>query len=450
MKIILPLLAAFFLAAPLAFAERPSPDSPAAASEHQRPTMRDFMGLNVHTVGFKPDLYKPVCRCLRDYHPIEWDFGKNLSRPTTFPMAENGVDWSQLYGVWTKAGYDVDACLMFDHVKADRWMNSAHDARVYGEAFARFFGPSGKHPWVSSAEIGNEPSDYNEAQYRMVFRAMAEGLRAGDPKMKIVTCAMATGKVDKYSKPVTAIDGLQDLYDVLNIHSYAFKDAWPTWHRSYPEDSSIQFLKSIQGLIDWRNAHTPGKPVWLTEFGYDSATKKPAANGPWKDWVGVSDLQQAQYIVRSYLVLSAVDIDRAYLYFFDDQDEAQLHGASGITRHYHPKPSFYAVSHLYRALGDYYFARAVSKSAGDLYCYEYRKPSSAERVYVAWLPTGGEKPAKKTLPIGAAGKSVYRVERMATTEAELTETGAEHVDWKADAQGVELEVSESPLFLWAH
>jgi serine/threonine-protein kinase ATR len=415
--------------------------------------MREFMGLNVHTVQFKPDLYKPICRLLRDYHPIEWDFGSDTFRQTTFPMAANGVDWSQLYGVWAKAGYDIDACLMFDHLKADHWKNSAdngHDARAYGEAFARYFGPSGKHPWVFSAEIGNEPSDYSEKQYRDVFRSMAAGLRAGDPKLKIVACAMATGKLDAYSKPLSAIDGLHDLCDVLNIHSYAFKDAWPTWRRSYPEDPAIPFLKSIDNLIAWRNEHAPGKQVWLTEFGYDSATKPPPSDGPWKRWVGVTDTQQAQYIVRSYLVLSALDIDRAYLYFFNDRDEPQLHGASGITRNFHPKPSFYAISHLCRALGDYYFSRAVVRSPGELYCFEYRKPSSSERIYVVWLPTAGEKPVGKLLPLDAAAAKIYRAERMPTTVAGLTAAGAERVAWKIVPQGIELEVSESPLFLWSH
>jgi hypothetical protein len=406
--------------------------------------MREFIGLNVHTVQFKPDLYKPVCRLLRDYHPFDWDVGADTSRATTFPMAENRVDWSQLYGQWTKAGYDVDACVMFDMVKPDRWKDQSRDARAYGEAFAKFFGPSGAHPWVTSAEIGNEPADYSQQQYRAVFEAMARGMRAGDSKLKIVTCALAAGKADQWSKPTAAIDGLAELYDVLNIHSYPFKELWPTWRRSYPEDESIPFLKSIQELIAWRDAHARGKPVWLTEFGYDSATKPPAKDGQWSKWVGVSDAQQAQLIVRSFLVLSAMDIDRAYLYFFNDQDEPQLHGASGITRNFKPKPSFYAVVHLARTLGDYRFADAVTKKAGDLYCFEYRKPNAADRVYVAWSPTSSGRSIRRTIAIGPS-THVDRVERMATTA-----TGGEQVEWKATIGGLELEVTESPAFIWAH
>ena len=52
-------------------------------------------------------------------------------------MAANGVDWKELYGGWEKAGFDIDACLMFDGIKPEKWDNAGHDARAYGEAFAK-------------------------------------------------------------------------------------------------------------------------------------------------------------------------------------------------------------------------------------------------------------------------------------------------------------------------
>ena len=58
--------------------------------------MAEFMGLNVHTVQFKPDLYARVCRRLRDYHPLRWDFGDDTAAATKFPMTVNGVNWGKL------------------------------------------------------------------------------------------------------------------------------------------------------------------------------------------------------------------------------------------------------------------------------------------------------------------------------------------------------------------
>lgn len=144
---------------------------------------------------------------------------------------------------------------MFDGLAADKWKDPAHDAQAYGQAFAKYFGPTAGQGLVTSAEIGNEPAKYSESQYRTLFENMAHGLRAGDAKLKISTCAVMTGKPDQWSKPMSAIAGLEGLYDVLNVHSYAFKDHWPTWRRSYPEDPSIVYLKEIQSVVRWRNEH---------------------------------------------------------------------------------------------------------------------------------------------------------------------------------------------------
>ena len=423
---------------------------PAAAESVPRPLMRDFMGLNVHTVQFKPALYAPVCRLLRDYHPMDWDVGGDPTRPTTFPMAANGVDWKSLYGGWTRAGYEIDACLMFDSIPSAKWKDPARDARAYGEAFARSFGPS-VGGLVTSAEVGNEPSKYKPEQYRTIFQGMASGLRAGDAKLTIATCAVMTGKPDEWSKPLDAIVGLEPLYDVLNAHSYPFKDKWPTWRRSYPEDPSIRFLKDIDDVVRWRDTHAAGKQVWLTEFGYDSATKPPPADGPWKQWVGVSDDEQARFIVRAFLVLSATRLDRAYLYYFNDNDEPQLHGASGITRDFHPKPSFYAMAQLYRALGDYRFARALAQYDDGLYCFEYEKPrpdgaAPTERVFVAWMTTGNAEPdrsARAALPIPPS-VNVYRAQRMSTAAGEPAA-----VQWTRTEGRIEAEIGQSPVYIWA-
>src|SRR5205085_11166468 len=187
---------------------------------------------------------------------------------------------------------DVDACVIFDDLPANRWTDPARDARAYGEAFARALGPSSARPLVSAVEIGNEPSKYTDAQYRAIFSAMAEGVRVGDPKLPIATCAVMTGKPDQWSKPLAVLDGLDDRYHALNVHSYPFKEKWPTWRRSYPEDPDIHFLSDVADLIAWRDAHAPAKQVWLTEFGYDSASKPPPATGRGREWVGVSDEEQ--------------------------------------------------------------------------------------------------------------------------------------------------------------
>src|SRR5271165_6489949 len=79
--------------------------SPCARAENPRPLLRDFVGINGHTVQFKPGLYQPVCRLARDYHPVEWDLDGNTAELPPFPLAKNGVDWNQVYGSWRNEGW---------------------------------------------------------------------------------------------------------------------------------------------------------------------------------------------------------------------------------------------------------------------------------------------------------------------------------------------------------
>lgn len=362
-----------------------------AGAAELRPLMRDFIGINGHTVQFKPELYRPVCSVVRDYHPVEWDLGKDSSALPEFPMAKNGVDWSQVYGSWRKEGWNIDACLMLESLKREEWKDLEADAKAYGNAFAREFGPSGSRKLVDSVEIGNEPGKWSDADYSQIFKAMAQGIRAGDPKLKIATCNLTTGKSGDYEKSVECVAKFPELFDVLNIHTYAQLEGWPTWRRSFPEDTELKhYLHDVAALCKWRDAHTPGKPVWITEFGYDSTTQPNEKSGDFEKWQGVSDEQQAQWLVRSLLVFSAMPVERAYVYFFNDEDKPGLHASAGVTRHFQPKPSYHALAHLHRVLGDCRFQRIVTNDPGRLRVQEYRS-DAGKIIWAVWSPTGDGK-----------------------------------------------------------
>lgn len=407
-----------------------------------RPAMRDFIGLNTHTVQFKTDLYAPVTSLLRNYHPMAWDLGDDPSSKPAFPTTHNGVNWVDLYGGWKKAGYRTEASAQFESIDVKHWTDIPKQAMAYGEAFGRNFGPSGPNKLVEAIEIGNEPEKFSEAQYRQVFENMAKGIRKGDPKLKIATCAVAVGTADRYSKDIKSLEGLEPLIDVLNVHTYAFAEMWPTWRRSYPEDPKTRYLKQAQEIIDWRNVHAPGRPVWVTEFGYDSTTKPNKATGDFAKWMGNTDAEQARYIVRSYLVMSGMDIERAYLFWFNDADEPQLHGSSGLTRNYVPKPSYYAVAHLRKALGDFRFNRALLKKEGEAYAYEYVPVSGkGDRVVVVWSPTGSGRETTVALP-KSKGR-VVRAERMPLS------AGPPEAVRTAGVNGrITVKVGEAPVYVW--
>ena len=407
----------------------------------QKPLFREFMGLNGHTIQFKPRLYAPVCRAVRDYHPMEWDTGADTSFAPPFPFARNGVHWGKVYGDWKAAGYETDVCIMFNDRPAKAWKDLARDGRAYGRAFARAFGPSSSMSLVASAEVGNEPGNYDDDSYRTLFQSMAAGLREGDPKLKIGTCALTTGKSEKYSKSVACIRGFENMYDFLNIHTYAEAESYPTWRRSYPEDSKIDYLRRVEQLIAWRNKYAPGKEIRVTEFGWDASTKPAPATGTFSKWVGSTETEQARYLVRSFLLFSKYDIARAYIFFFDDNDEPQIHGSSGLTRQGRPKPAFHAVAHLKKTLGDFRFGRVVAEKQANVFVYEYIHGSDPKkRIWAVWSPTGAGEQRRIELPVD--GMTLLSAER---TPLAAGEPPGERPVVRAGR--IAVECTESPLFL---
>ncbi|HEY0867971.1 MAG TPA: hypothetical protein VGE01_11355, partial [Fimbriimonas sp.] len=160
--------------------------------------------------------------------------------------------------------------------------------------------------------------------------------------------------------------------------------------------------------------------------------------GDFKQWVGVTDEQQAQWIVRAYLALAAMDLERAYLFWFNDENKASIHGSSGLTRNYQPKPSFHAVAHLQSVLGEYRFERAVAKDA-DHCLYEFSKPGS--KIWVVWSPTGSGRTATVTLPKPTG--SVVSAERMPLAAGAPTPVPVKILK----GARLEVAVTESPLYI---
>ncbi len=405
-----------------------------------RPLMRDFMGLNAHTVQFKPALYAPVTRVLRNYHPVRWDLGDDTSAPTQFPFAANRVNWAQLYGSWKRAGYRTHASLMFDDLAPGAWKDVPRDAEAYGRAFAKAFGPSSKDALIEAAEIGNEPGKYDDATYRKLFEAMARGIRAGDPALRIATCAANLGPSGRYSKSVDCLAGLDALWDIVNVHCYAEVEGWPTWKRSFPEDPATRFIENVGHVLRWRDQHAPKKEVWVTEFGFDATMKPAPATGDFAKWQGSTEEQQAVWSVRSFLLLARLGVDRAHLYFFNDKDEPHVHGSSGITRNFEPKPAFHALAWLQRSLGDYRFARA-DREEEECHAYEFiHGTDPAKRAWVVWRASG----ESRTVRLFNDPQRVLRAERMP-----LVAGDAEKVEAKQEIEGyVAVEASERPVIIW--
>ncbi len=440
----------------------------AFGAEADKPVFKDFMGINGHFT-FKPELYRQVCRLVRNYHNVNWDV-KQPGDAITLPACVNGVNWKDhVYGPWKKAGFETDICIQFSGFQTDVadypkfWTGKEQWCYDYGKAAAVSFGPSGAEKLCTSIEIGNEPgSKFDAAIYKTIFAKMAKGIRDGDGKVKILTPAVQARKGDDYIQDLRGIYADKDilpLYDVINLHTYASverkKPEESPWNRSYPEDPAIDYLKIIDEAVAWRDQNAADKEVWVTEFGYDACTpeamKKRADWFLKLDWQGSTELQQAQYLVRSFMVFAERDVRRAYIYYYDDNDSASVHGASGLTRKFAPKPAFWAVKQLYETLGEYRFNRIVTKKTGELFVYEFVHGSDPGRlVWMAWSPTGsrtnekdGYKPREVKTTLSDLPALPVKVVGMATADGEAPKLAWE----KAGPSAITLTIGESPTYI---
>ncbi len=457
-------LGALVLGVALAAALPARPAEPAAP----KPLFKDFMGINGHFT-FKPDLYRQVARLVRNYHNVNWDV-RQPGDTLTLPVCVNQVNWqTHVYGPWHRAGWETDICLQFTGFQPGTpdyqrfWTNREAWCFDYGKAVATAFGPSAKEPLCTSIEIGNEPgSKFDPAIFRLIFENLARGIRAGDPKVRILTPAVQARTGDDYIQDVRGLYAdpeLLPLYDVINLHTYSVIDrknlAESPWNRSYPEDPLIAYLKIVDEAIAWRDQRAPGKEIWVTEFGYDACTPEAMARRTeWAlklDWQGATDLQQAQYLVRSFLAFAERDVARAYIYYYDDDDSPSFHGSSGLTRKFVPKPSFWAVKQLYETLGECRFRRVVQHLPGELAVQEYARGDHPQQlIWVVWSPTGArthEKdrytPRQAKVTLKGLPALPERVIAMATTAAPPAE-----VVWeKAGKNAISLTVTESPAYL---
>ena len=265
---------------------------------------------------------------------------------------------------------------------------------------------------LGAVEIWNEPNlnPNPDAHYGAwaapldefwpVFRAGAEGAKAADPKTPVTSPGMA-GLTLEVLEPLRQFhypDGKTpvDFFDILNVHYYSGRQAPEiatrdgNVARQGNEQSSITYPDNLRELIAWRDMYAPGKPIWLTETGYDSA-------GPF----GTNERYQAARIPRVMLLALAAGVDKVFLYR-EAGSTPSMHAAAGLVRDDSSrKPSYFTVATTLRELA------GVSQGGTprlldpdpNIWLYAWETPKGT--VLVAWTVKGEAK-----LNLGSGGCEV--------------------------------------------
>src|SRR5690606_1513331 len=104
----------------------------------------------------------------------------------------------------------------------------------------------------------------------------AEAVKKADPHAVVVSpgFAGATAEIVDQLRLHTYADGVRplDLVDVLSVHFYSGRTPpeIATADVNNAQGYEVSFVEHLKRLVEWRDRHKPGAPIWMTETGYDT------------------------------------------------------------------------------------------------------------------------------------------------------------------------------------
>ncbi|HET6559165.1 MAG TPA: T9SS type A sorting domain-containing protein, partial [Prolixibacteraceae bacterium] len=218
------------------------------------------------------------------------------------------------------------------------------------------------------------------------------GIKSVDPDAKHVMAGMASTDTIYVNKVLKASNGRVP-FDVLNVHCYTtdMSNAYSPEHERY----GYEYV--YRNYFKWKNRVLPDLPVWITEFGWDTYLAPDNRHS----YTYAPAPQQANYILRAYMILMKMGFEKAFLFMDTDTDSKGLtqYATSGLlsdkATKYIKKPSYYYLATMQHVLGKTEYSKAVSykevSGANEVYCLEFIDPLTSDKVFALWTRATGSK-----------------------------------------------------------
>ncbi|MEA3504401.1 MAG: hypothetical protein U9R32_04305, partial [Bacteroidota bacterium] len=353
-----------------------------------------------------PFIFTDITKNLRYYHNMDWDVAAPDIKPdyknmNSGSLNQNWLNWNREYIPLRKNGFDIIASIQFSNVFSDSsWKTPYKSAFQYGQAFAQYFGKFGNNT-VKEIEIGNEPWGYSIKIYREILQGMANGIKSSDPSMKIFSCALdvAIDQPELNNNITNRLTQTElNLIDGINTHIYPYAyNKEGERYATFPEHPESG-LRRILGIINYRDKYLAGKPIYLTEYGWDCSTKESDCSHN----ECVSEDAQAVYAVRSLLMLYRLGIEKMYWFFFADEDKSsfQFTRSGLLTSPKHEmkkKRSFFALQQLMQFAGDATLTKIISEN-DQAWIYLFTD-NTGEKFIIAWVPLNHNNFKKETITL---------------------------------------------------
>jgi len=398
-----------------------------------------------------------------------WNFDRYYQRLNSvgimvFPCIQGGVDWLDLpklkinYKPINKGAntqkpesYMAHADHMFQYaarygstVVADEKLKLApSEPRLSGLGLIQYYEDwNEQNNWWDGPNANFDPWEYAamaSADYDGHLGTLGDtvGIKNADPNAKLVMGGLA-GLNLEYIK---AMKYWADTHrggsfpaDVLNFHHYCTDGK----RGISPEKDG--FKEKVMELVRYRDEVLPDKELWITEFGYDTHPDSPQTAG--------TELRQAQWLVRSFLILASTGIERAAMYMLRDVDpnDSTQYSTSGLVSSketgWVPKMSWYFVYTLRNTLTNMVFDKEIESGNENVWIYHFVDVDGKRGAYALWCPTEED----LTVP----GYSLRLPDGV--TEAKLVTMEDKKINGNTEKlslenQTVKVDVSETPIFV---
>ncbi len=218
-------------------------------------------------------------------------------------------------------------------------------------------------PQLADEFAAMSSADYDGDQGRL---GAGVGAKTADATMKVVMAGLAgtaPGQDDWLTNVKAYLQGIKDWsvahragsvpVDVVNMHYYCLSN--DAGRASAPEDCKLE--ETIKSARTFSNQTMPGKPFWLTEFGYDRVSGSPNAVTPVASFD--AETVQAQWLLRGAVAILLAGVDRFTMYMSRDAGPSGLFATSGLANVDLTSQVLGTVSQRYAALD--YFATFASR-----------------------------------------------------------------------------------------
>lgn len=274
------------------------------------------------------------------------------------------------------------------------------------------------------------------------------GIKSVDPDAKHVMAGLASSDT-VYVNEVLKASGGRIPFDVLNVHHYC-----TDMTNGYsPENEKYGYEVKYRDYFRWKKRVLPNLPVWMTEFGWDTYLAPDNKHS----YIYATAQQQANYILRSYLVLLKMGFEKAFLFMDTDGNSKNTlqYSSSGLltdkASKYAKKKSYYYLATMQNVLGNYEYTGTMlykqPSGVNEIYCLEFTHPQNSAKVYALWTRRTGSNndllaQTNYQFSPGYLLKSAYSV-----LPADLDMDGDTIIPKISDTK-IELKLTETPQFVF--